>query len=103
MNSDSGVSFSERNSIPDVPVSNAKTLPMAKASSFKVSEKPAPKIPENLILSLQKLRETKQETAKKLPNLVSEIDFESLERGILAGHFSSPEEFESTAKQVFGV
>ena len=41
--------------------------------------------------------------ANKAPNLVNEIDFESLEKGILNGQFTSPEEFESTARQVFSV
>ena len=37
------------------------------------------------------------------PNLFNEIDFESLENGILNGQLTSPEEFENTARQVFRV
>lgn len=41
--------------------------------------------------------------AKKAANFIKEIDFESLEKGITEGQFSSPEEFESTTKMLFGM
>lgn len=90
-----GVSASERNT----PAQRT----MEKKSAPKPKAKPDPKIPDGMKPSYQRLLEVKQEANKRLTNIVREIDFESLEKSFLANMFSTPQEFESQARQVFGI
>lgn len=92
-----GVSVSERNTPAQRTMEKKKSAPKPKVA------KPAPKIPDGMKPSYQRLLEVKQEANKRLTNIVREIDFESLEKSFLANMFSSPQEFESQARQVFGI
>jgi hypothetical protein len=74
-----------------------------KRPASKMKAKPDLKIPDLMRPSYQRLLEVKQEANKRLTNIVREIDFESLENSFLANMFSSPQEFESQARQVFSI
>ena len=89
--------FSERT--PSV----SRSTQQKKPSSSKAPSKPELKVPDNLKLSYQRLIECKNEAFKRIRNIAGDIDFESIERGIQRGQFSSPEEVDSSIKQVFNV
>lgn len=102
VNTESMVSNSDKDSLSERKVSMPKAMQPRKPSPPKSVPKPANRIPDNLKLSYQRLQEAKNEVNRKLVNIAREIDFESLEKGIQTGTFSSPQEFESTTKQIFG-
>ena len=52
------------------------------------------KIPEHLKECYEKLEKAKSEARANLSHIYDEIDFDSLENGILKGQFMSAEEFE---------
>jgi hypothetical protein len=89
--------FSERT--PSV----SRSTQLKKASSSKPPSKPELKVPESLRLSYQRLIDCKNEAFKIVKSIASEIDFNSIERGILMGQFSTPEEVDCSIKQIFNV
>lgn len=101
MHTDSVFSGSEKQSVSERNMSIPKPVKEKKPSPPKPPVKAVNKIPDNLKLSYQRLLEAKQEANKRLTNIAREIDFESLEKGITDGLFSTPEEFESTTRQIF--
>lgn len=101
LNTDSVFSGSDRNSVSERNVSTPKPVMQKRPSPPKPTVKAVNKIPDNLKLSYQRLQEAKQEAHKRLTNIVREIDFESLEKGVTQGFLTTPEEFESTARQIF--
>ena len=102
--SDSAISNSERFSESEKDSSIKKAPVSSKTPSSRASKpKSQPNIPDNMKLSYNRLMEVKQDANKRLTNIVREIDFDSLEEGIVNKFFSTPQEFESQAKQVFGI
>jgi hypothetical protein len=102
--SDSAISNSERFSESEKDSSIKKAPVSSKTPSSRASKpKSQPNIPDNMKPSFNRLMEVKQDANKRLTNIVKEIDFDSLEEGIVNKFFTTPQEFESQAKQVFGI
>lgn len=91
-NNDSLSSFTESESVK-------KKVPKPKVSE------PKPKAPvsisEEMKSCLNNLESAKKETKTKLPNILSEIDFDSLQESITKRFLTSQIEFESQAKSIF--
>jgi len=79
-----------------------KSVPKPKKQTSN-SAKSTTSIPANMKKCLKNLDEAKKDTRRKLPNIYSEIDFQSLEDSIKEQQLSTPEEFEVTTKQIFSI
>lgn len=85
----------------DMSSKKESTSNKKQASSSSIKSKTAPN--EEMKKCLSSLEKAKQSTSKILPNILNEIDFDSLLNGIRRKQLSSSAEYEATAKQIFSI